>query len=532
MPEDKLYIEKARRHQARYQKLIRFTSSSTKAAAVMLLAAVASIIIANTNLYPAFLEVLATPVGFVVGTTTVDMTVARVIKEILMALFFLMVGLEIKHEMTVGELTNVRQAILPIIAACGGVLVPILIYLAFNMNSPETIKGWAIPSAVDIAFVLGLIALLGSRVPNGVRVFVGTLAVTDDIIPIVIIAVFYGKAPDLLWTLITLAVVLVLVIFNRAHVYSLVPYLLIGIVLWYCILMSGIHTAVAGIILAFIIPTGSRINMKNFISWSSEKVKTAEEFFEPDAPVAEQKNYMKTVTALSRVAKQVVPPATRLEKRLYPWVSFLILPLFALAYADVRLVDLSLIDTLANPAFLGVFFGLVVGKPVGILLFSFIMVKLKISKLPAHANWGHMIGAGLLCGVGFTMAIFITNLAFTEASIVAAAKLGIFCASAVAGIAGFMFLYLQASAAKRKGITYVSAGNIEMVRQTADSELLVASQDILDSIDDPELRKEIEAAKESGSVVEFAVTFAEDSSITYHASCWDNDECVLVEKKE
>ena len=444
---DSLFIDKVQGHQKRYRRFIDFTHSSTRAAFVMLLAAIVAVIIANTPLHEPFEELLHVEVGVFFGGAVAGMSAAHVINDLFMALFFLLVGLEIKYEMTVGELTNIRQAILPIMGAVGGVLAPVGVYLAFNAASPETAGGWGVPTATDIAFALGILALLGERVPSGVRVFLSTLAVADDIIAILVIAVFYGHAPSMGWLLTAAGVMLVLVALNRAHVYALVPYLLVGAVLWYCVLMSGVHATIAGVLLAFAIPTGSRVNLHSFMDWSGEKVRQAREAFEPEVPVLAQGDYLDTVKSLSRVARQVVPPAIRLEQRLHPWVYFAALPLFALTNAGVRFVDASPAALIADPVLYGVMLGLLIGKPAGIMLLSFLTVKVKAASLPTGVTWGHMLGAAILGGVGFTMAIFVANLAYADPSHVATAKLGILLASLVAGAVGFLFLFVQA---KRK----------------------------------------------------------------------------------
>lgn len=446
---DNLFIDEVQGHQKRYRKLIDFTHSTTRAAFVMLLAAVAAVIIANTPVFEQFEEALHVEVGVFAGSRTAGMSVAHVINDLFMALFFLLVGLEIKYEMTVGELTNIRQAILPIMGAVGGVLAPIGVYLAFNAANPETAFGWGVPTATDIAFALGILALLGDRVPSGVRVFLSTLAVADDIIAILVIAIFYGHAPSIVWLVAAAVVLLALVAMNRAHVYALVPYLLVGAVLWYCVLMSGVHATIAGVLLAFAIPTGSRVNLHSFMDWSGRQVKQARDAYEPDAPLLGQDDYLKTVKNLSRVSRQVVPPAIRLEHRLHPWVYFAMLPLFALTNAGVRFVDADPAAIFADPVLFGVMLGLLLGKPAGIMLMSFLTVKLKAAKLPQGVTWMHMLGAGILGGVGFTMAIFVANLAFADPSHIATAKMGILLASLIAGVVGFLFLLVQAKRTPR-----------------------------------------------------------------------------------
>ena len=503
--EQKLFINEVQRHQARYRKLIQFTHSSTKAAGAMLVAAVVALIVANTGAYEAFLDFWHTEVGVFFGDGFAGMSLGHVINDIFMAIFFLLVGLEVKYELTVGELTNIRQALLPIVAAVGGVLAPIGIYLAFNATNPETAHGWGVPTATDIAFALGILALLGNRVPNGVRVFLSTLAVADDIIAILVIAIFYGHSPSLPWLAVAAVVLFVLVLMNRNHIYSLIPYLLVGAVLWYCVYMSGVHATIAGVLLAFTIPSGSRVNIKSFLTWSGDKVREARSAYQPETPVIAQGGYIETVQDLSRVARQVVPPATRLEHRLYPWVYFGILPLFALTNADVSFLGVDVGAMLSSPVLYGVLLGLLVGKPLGIMLFSMAVVKSKLASLPENVNWFHMLGASILGGVGFTMAIFVANLAFPDEGLVATAKLGILAASLLAGVLGFVLLLLQAKAAQKRGVAYLSSSADDITRQTAGDEAAREAEELLRDLEDPAIKDEVEAAKKRGGVFEIAV---------------------------
>ena len=445
--ESDIFIKEAEGHQRRYHKIVELTHSTTKAAGVMLLGAIIALIVANTAFHEGFYEFWHTEVTLGFGDAHAEMSLAHIINDILMAIFFLLVGLEIKYEMTVGELTNIRQAILPVGAALGGVMMPIVVYLLFNAGNPDTMMGWGVPTATDIAFALGILALLGSRVPAGVRVFLSTLAVADDIVAILVIAIFYGQSPSLMWLGAALVVLIALIIMNRSHIYSLIPYLLVGAVLWYCIFMSGVHSTIAGVLLAFVIPSGSRVDLKSFANWSGERVKEVHETFTPDEPVIGQADYLASVSRL-------VPPATRLERKLYPWVYFAILPLFALTNADVAFTQTAVGDIVSNSIFLGVFFGLVIGKPLGIMLMSVLIVKTKLSSLPENVNWAHMLGAALLGGVGFTMAIFVANLAFVNPDDIMIAKVAILAASLVAGVAGFAFLFIQAKAASLKGLRF------------------------------------------------------------------------------
>lgn len=491
-----IYIEEVQGHNRRIRKLLSFTHSSTRAAGIMLLAAIAALIIANSGAYEGFYDLWHhNDIALELGPLSGRMSLAHAINDILMAIFFLLVGLEIKYEMTVGELTNIRQAALPIIGAIGGVTVPIVIYLIFNASDPATVQGWGVPTATDIAFALGILALLGNRVPNGVRVFLSTLAVADDIIAIIVIAIFYGESPDLLWLGGAAAVLIVLVVLNRAHIYSLIPYLLLGCVLWLCVFMSGVHATIAGVLLAFTIPSGSRVNMENFLRWSDERVQLADSYHDDEAPLISQKKYLSTVSSLSNVSRQVVPPAVRLEHTIYPWVYFLILPLFALTNADVALAGNSLGSMLTSNVTLGVFFGLVLGKPAGIMLFSALCVKLKVADLPENVNWQHMLGASILGGVGFTMAIFVANLAYTDATLINEAKLAILLASLVAGVLGFTLLLLQAKAAKRRGVAYIVAkGNPDALSHD-DAEAAREAEALVAEMADAELAEELDRVR-------------------------------------
>lgn len=494
---DGLFIAEVQGRNKRLRQLIQFTHSSTKAAAIMLLAAIVALVVANTPAHGPFLEFWHTQVSIGIGAFHGEMSFAHIINDIFMAVFFLLVGLEIKYEMTAGELTNIRQAILPILGALGGVLAPIAIYLAFNATHPEAFMGWGVPTATDIAFALGILSLLGSRVPNGVRVFLSTLAVADDIIAILVIAIFYGESPDLFWLGAAAIVFVALIVMNRMHVYSLVPYILVGCVLWFCVFSSGIHSTIAGVLLAFAIPSGSRVNLDNFFDWSNKRLRMANSFYEGDeTPLVAQKDYITTVSSLSKISKQAVPPATRLEHKLYPWVYFLILPLFALTNADVAVTGLDFATVTSSPVVLGVFCGLVLGKPIGIMLFSFITVKTRIASLPEFVTWRHMLGASVLGGVGFTMAIFVANLAYADALLITEAKLSILVASTVAGVIGFVLLLLQAKADQRRGISYVTIvpddGNVTH----ADAEMARDSEELVDQLGDEELAERVRAASE------------------------------------
>lgn len=440
--QDDLFIPTAKRHHRRKTKLLEFTQSTTRAAGIMLIAAVIALVVMNTDLHIRFETIWSTMVGFFVGDLMPGISVGMLINDALMALFFLLVGLEIKYEFTVGSLTDVRQALLPVLAAAGGVLAPIVIYLLFNGGTPFA-RGWGIPMATDIAFALGILALLGSRIPVGLYVFLSTLAIADDIVAIIAIALFYGETINIFWIAMAATVWALLILLNRLRIYSMAPYILGGIVLWVCVFFSGIHATIAGVLLAFTIPTGSQIKLQNLTQWVTHKVERAKGYYHPGEPALAQKEYLKEVTTIETVSCLAAPPLLRLERKLHSWVYFLVLPLFALSNAGVRLVDENVLIFMLHPVALGVFFGLVVGKPIGIMLASLLTVKLGLCKLPKGVTWGHMLGVAFLGGIGFTMAIFIANLAFIDIEVTLYAKTAILSASVVSGILGFLVLRFQ-----------------------------------------------------------------------------------------
>lgn len=441
--DDKLFVSGAHRGAAVRARLLRFTGSTTVAAGVMLAAALVAIVIANTPANEPFRSFWETPLSFVIGSFSLDLTLETFVNDLLMAVFFLVVGLEIKYEVAVGELTEARKALLPIIAAVGGVVVPIIIYLAFNGGSASA-GGWGIPTATDIAFALGILSILGQRIPAGLKVFLSTLAIVDDIIAIVVIAFFYGHAPDVFWLAMMAFSFGALVLLNRLHVYRIRWYVLLGVVLWFCVYQSGIHATIAGVLLALTIPARSPLHPGEFGSWTRGKLDQAHEGFDEGRPVLSQDGYIGHIDDIARLANYLTPPLSTLRKKLEPFSSFIILPLFALANAGVRLVGVDPLQMVTSPAVLGVLLGLVVGKPIGIMLASTIVVRSGLSELPTGVTWRYMLGASVLGGVGFTMSILVAGLAFDDSLLALEAKAAILVASLIAGVAGFIILLHEA----------------------------------------------------------------------------------------
>ncbi len=439
-PTERILEPEVRGHHRRRRKLLEFTHSSTRATMLMLAAAVAALVIENTPILPYFAEFWHSfNIGFSLGDFAPHLTLEHFINDFLMAIFFLLVGLEIKFEMTAGELTNPRKALLPIVAAAGGAVLPALVYLAVNAGS-GAMQGWGVPMANDIAFCLGILALLGNRIPSGLRSFLSTLTIADDMIAILVIAVFYTANLNIVWLAGGLALFAVLILFNRLHIYDLPPYLLVGLLMWVCFLMSGVHATIAGVLLALAIPARSQVKLDRAPSWFEARARRADERYDPGEPDIVQKEYLNELKEIGRVSRLSIPPVTRLDHHLHVPVYFFILPLFAFSNASVVLVGMDPMAIITNPVTIGVFCGLLFGKPLGIFLATWITVKLKLSDLPRGVNWGHIVGVSVLGGVGFTMAIFVTNLAFVDAATIAVAKAAILAASLIAGIVGFLVL--------------------------------------------------------------------------------------------
>jgi NhaA family Na+:H+ antiporter len=355
-----------------------------------------------------------------------------------MAVFFLVVGLEIKREVLVGELSSLRGAALPVVAALGGAVVPALIYLAINAGT-EGLAGWGIPMATDIAFALGVLALLGERVPAALKVFLTALAIVDDIVAVLVIAFFYTS--EINWGALGVGVVFLaaLIAANLIGVGRTLVYAVLGVGLWLCFLLSGIHATIAGVLLALTVPASSFINPGVFLERSRYILERFEKAGQKGENVLTNEERQAALHALNHASYKLEPPLHELEHALHPWVVFAIMPLFALANAGVSL-GRGIVEALTNPVALGIVAGLVVGKQLGITLFSWLAVRLGVSELPEGIGWRHLYGVGWLAGIGFTMSLFITDLAFSNGALVDAAKVGILAASLVAGVVGWTIL--------------------------------------------------------------------------------------------
>ena len=420
--------------------LDKITSNGTIAAAVMVVAALLAVVVANSPAYELVHEMLEAPVRAQVGPLYFSLTVEALINDLLMAIFFLLVGIELKYEMTVGQLRKPRQAALPMLAAVGGVAVPALIYLLLNLGTGGEPKGWAVPIATDIAFALGVMSLLGDKVAMETKVFFQTLAIADDILAILVLALFYGQTPDIAWCAATLVVIIVLWALNRAKVYSLKPYVLVGMVLWFCMYNSGIHATLAGVILAFFMPARSDVRLAALRDWLGRRAKELDDRYDDQAHVLGQHDFTESAYAVERVMHHVTPPLERAERNISVFVNFFVLPLFAFANAQIRVVGADLGAVLANSVTRGVFLGAVLGKPIGIVAVTFLLVKIGFARLPKNVTWDQVIAVGIMGGMGFTMSILISGLAYGDSFDVMSAKVAILVGSFAAAILGALFV--------------------------------------------------------------------------------------------
>ncbi len=418
-----------------------FIHRQTTSGILLMLFALFSLFLANSQWSDAYHHLLER--HFTIGSENfrIDKSIHHWINDGLMAVFFLVVGLELKRELLVGELSNPKQALVPIFAALGGMLVPSLIYLAFN-PSGHTLNGWGIPMATDIAFALGTLALLGNRVPKGLLTFLVALAIVDDLGAVIIIALFYTDTLNLSALFTVALVLLLLIILNRGGIRSLTPYLLLGVILWIAMLKSGVHATLAGVLLAFTIPIRPKYDPKHLLSEIEQMTEQIRLLYLKESNIIKNQELRSRVKALGDGIKLVQAPAQILEHKLHLPSAYIVIPIFALANAGVSINWTSIGETLVHPVSIGVTSGLVVGKLLGITGFSWLVVKSGFAQLPEDLTMKHIIGAGLMGGIGFTMSIFIAELGFADyPQDLLMAKTGIILGSLIAGVSGFVWLY-------------------------------------------------------------------------------------------
>ncbi len=410
---------------------------------MLLLAAAAALAWANAPFGHTYTKFWETHLDLTFGFFHLDLTLHEIVNDGLMTIFFFVVGLEIKRELVLGDLSDPKAAALPVVAAVGGMLVPALIYVALVVSSEvpseigEATRGWGIPMATDIAFSVGVLSLLGKRVPVGAKLFLLALAIVDDIGAIVVIAIFYTDNLELGFLVLSLAGLALVLIASRVGIRSLTVYVPLALVTWFFLLESGVHATLAGVALAMLTPARPLYSDTQFRN-RADRVLTR---YEHDAAAshAEERIDEHAIT-LSMVARESVSPLRRFEDALLPWSSFVVVPIFALANAGVRFVGINLVEAATHPVALGVAIGLVVGKMAGISTFTWAAVRLRIGKLPRFTSWKHVIGLAAIAGIGFTVSLFVTGLAFEHPELTDRAKTGIFMGSTLAGIIGYTLL--------------------------------------------------------------------------------------------
>ena len=421
-----------------------FIHRQTTSGILLMLCAVVAIYIANSQWSESYHHFLTIPFTVGIPGFQISKTLHHWINDGLMAIFFFVIGLELKREILVGELANIKLAMLPIIAAVGGMLVPVLIYLSINPEG-HAINGWGVPMATDIAFALGALALLGKRIPKNLLTFLIALAIVDDLGAVMVIALFYTETINIYALAIAASTMVVLVAFNLGGIRRSGPYILIGVVLWIAMLQSGVHATLAGIILAFTIPMRPKYNANRFLTQINEMVIQIKRAYQQEESIVKNDELRSRVRALGDGVLLVQAPAQIMERKMHIPTAYFIIPVFSLANAGVPIDWASFGSVITHPVSIGITAGLVLGKLIGIAGFSWLAVKLGVTSLPNGLNFKHIIGAALMGGIGFTMSIFIAELGFAHhAEDLLMAKTGILIASALAGVSGFIWLFLTA----------------------------------------------------------------------------------------
>ena len=426
-----------------------FVSNQAFSGILLLICTIVALAWANSHYGAFYAHVSHMTLGFKLDNFTLFKSTQHWINDGLMAIFFLLVGLEIKREILAGELSALSTALLPIVAAIGGMVIPALIYVAINHGNSQGLEGWAIPMATDIAFAIGLMAIMSKRIPSSLLVFLAAIAIVDDLGAVLVIAIFYTGQVKLTFLLVALGLFVVLLALNRLKVRKLSPYLIVGVILWFCLLKSGVHATVAGILLAIAIPGRSDYSVSSL----SHKLTILMSKFEGihDTKTIENERRKGILQAMENVVHEVETPLQRLEHALHVPVNFVIIPIFVLFNAGVRLQGASWLSVVESPVSLGIIAGLVIGKMIGVFGSCFIAGKIKHVKLPQGVGFKHLYSLSFMAGIGFTMSIFIAELAFSgNPQMLNTAKMGILLGSLIAACLGFVTMYL---ATLRKGST-------------------------------------------------------------------------------
>jgi NhaA family Na+:H+ antiporter len=418
----------------------RFAQKEAASSILLILATIIALAWSNSNIGETYHRFLHTEISFAFGQFHLKYSLLHWVNDGLMALFFFTVGLEIKREFLVGELAAPKKALLPLIAALGGMIVPGLIYAALNIGT-STIHGWGIPVATDIAFALGAIAVFSRRLPVGLKVFLAAFAIADDLGAVVIIAIFYTQTIVWSYLFICLFLTLCLALANFLWIRWTIVYAVLGLAIWFFILGSGVHPTVAGVIVSLFVPARGKYDTDRFL----KNVENTIERFECEEQscgfsILLNEEHLNAVHELEMACHDVETPLQRLLHALHPWVAFLILPIFAMANTGLVFRGFAFSEVISNPVVLGIVIGLVVGKPIGILLFSYLSVKTGIASLPQEVRWSHIFGGAMLGGIGFTMSLFLSELSFNDPHIIDFARIAILTGSTLAAVLGMSYL--------------------------------------------------------------------------------------------
>ena len=425
----------------------RFFRKEAASSILLIAATIMALIWTNSQIGETYHSFWHSEVTFAFGAFHISKTLVHWINDGLMSLFFFTVGLEIKREILVGELATPKKALLPVIAAVGGMVVPGLIYAILNIGSP-TISGWGVPVATDIAFALGAVAVFGRRLPVGLRIFLAAFAIADDLGAVVIIAIFYTK--EIVWSylIVSLLFVFGLAVANFLWIRWTIIYATLGLAVWFFVLGSGVHPTIAGVVVSLFVPARGRYDTDNFL----QNVKKIMEKFECEEQscgysILLNEEHMHAVQALELACHDVETPLQRLMHALHPWVAFLILPFFAMGNTGLTFHGMVFSEMLSNTVILGIVFGLVFGKPLGVMLFSYLSVKTGIASLPQEVRWSHIFGGAMLGGIGFTMSLFLADLSFSDPQILNYSRIAILVGSVLSAAVGMSFLgFISASA--------------------------------------------------------------------------------------
>lgn len=415
-----------------------FIKKQSSSSIIMILAMLMALLIANSTLQNAYHAFWETYTGFSFGDFMLKKHLSHWINDGLMALFFLVIGLEVKREILIGELSTPQKAMFPIVGALGGAVVPALIYVGFNLGG-GSLDGWGIPMATDIAFAIGILALLGNRVPVNLKVFLTSLAVVDDMIAVLVIAIFYTAEIKVAYLIYTAVVLVVLFAANRSQIRSITVYLILGAFMWYFLLKSGVHATIAGVLLALFIPTEPKIGFKVFSRASRKAIDDFDNCVDDPNTEIPTKCQKQRMNRLIQVAFAAYNPLSRLEYNLHGFSAFVIMPIFAFANVGISM-SAEMFQGVFSPESLGIIVGLFIGKPLGIAGSLFLAVRMKLVHMPDGLNMQLISGAAILGGIGLTMSIFIANMAFSGSATLENAKLAILTSSVVAGFCGFVYL--------------------------------------------------------------------------------------------